>query len=72
MHPLQVALALAFALTLFSGNLSAQEDWPMYGRNLLHTFSNTASRINPGKCGEAGAGLDILHHGCHQCVTDGR
>jgi polyvinyl alcohol dehydrogenase (cytochrome) len=48
MHPVRVAFALAFALTLFSGNLSAQEDWPMYGRNLLHTFSNTASRINPG------------------------
>jgi polyvinyl alcohol dehydrogenase (cytochrome) len=23
-------------------------DWPMYGRNLEHTFNNPASRINPG------------------------
>ncbi|MFM0632858.1 PQQ-binding-like beta-propeller repeat protein [Paraburkholderia xenovorans] len=23
------------------------DDWPMYGRNLEHTFSNPASRINP-------------------------
>src|SRR5947207_90493 len=42
-----VALGFAFTL-LISGNASAQEDWPMYGRNLLHTFSNTKSRITPG------------------------
>src|SRR5689334_6957886 len=35
-----VALGFAFTL-LISGNASAHEDWPMYGRNLLHTFSNT-------------------------------
>jgi polyvinyl alcohol dehydrogenase (cytochrome) len=42
-----VALGFAFTL-LISGSASAQEDWPMYGRNLLHTFSNTKSRITPG------------------------
>jgi polyvinyl alcohol dehydrogenase (cytochrome) len=26
----------------------AQENWPMYGRNLRHSFSNPQSRINPG------------------------
>ena len=26
----------------------AEENWPMYGRNLRHSFSNPHSRINPG------------------------
>src|ERR1700749_753450 len=25
-----------------------QQNWPMYGRNLSHSFSNGASKINPG------------------------
>ncbi|MGB6177491.1 MAG: PQQ-binding-like beta-propeller repeat protein [Methylocella sp.] len=50
------AAKTAFSLfVLVSGNLHAQEgrpinaeeDWPMYGRNLRHTFSNEHSRINP-------------------------
>src|SRR5437588_183796 len=50
------AAKIAFGLfALVSGNLRAQEgrpmkageDWPMYGRNLRHTFSNEHSRINP-------------------------
>ncbi|MFM0632265.1 outer membrane protein assembly factor BamB family protein [Paraburkholderia xenovorans] len=30
------------------GERHGDDDWPMYGRNLEHTFSNPASRINPG------------------------
>jgi outer membrane protein assembly factor BamB len=49
------AATMAFSLfVLVSGNLHAQEDgrmrgedWPMYGRNLSHTFSNEHSGINP-------------------------
>jgi len=50
------AAKMAFGLfVLVWGNLYAQEnrpitaeeDWPMYGRNLRHTFSNEHSRINP-------------------------
>lgn len=51
------AATMAFSLfVLVSGNLHAQkneppmgaeEDWPMYGRNLSHTFSNEQSLINP-------------------------
>ena len=38
-----------YALVLLaSANVRAEENWPMYGGNLLHTFSNPASRINPG------------------------
>ncbi len=40
-----VTFALGF-LTLAIGALHA-EDWPMYGRNLRHTFSNERSSINP-------------------------
>jgi hypothetical protein len=53
---LGASAAMAFSLiVLVSGNLQAQEDrpmraeedWPMYGRNLRHTFSNEQSLINP-------------------------
>ncbi len=27
--------------------IQADEDWPMYGKDLMHTFSNAHSRINP-------------------------
>jgi outer membrane protein assembly factor BamB len=40
----KIALGL---LVLMGGNLSAKEDWPMYGRNLSHTFSNEESLITP-------------------------
>jgi glucose dehydrogenase len=40
----RIALGLVI---LAGGNLHAEEDWPMYGRNLRHTFSNDESLINP-------------------------
>ena len=43
---------LVVFVVLISENVGAQEKWPMYGRNLLHTFSNAASRINPGNAGK--------------------
>jgi len=49
MRPTRIFAILGFALALLiSDNVCALEDWPMYGRNLLHTFSNVTSRINPG------------------------
>jgi glucose dehydrogenase len=48
MRATRIFAALGFAFTLLVGGYArAQEDWPMYGRNLLHTFSNIKSRINP-------------------------
>jgi len=41
------AAEFALLLLLAGGSLRAQEDWPMYGRNLHHTFSNPDSPINP-------------------------
>jgi glucose dehydrogenase len=29
-------------------DVRAEQNWPMYGRNLHHTFSSPQSRINPG------------------------
>jgi hypothetical protein len=37
---------VAFACLLGSTSLRAGENWPMYGRNLSHTFSNSDSQIN--------------------------
>src|SRR5215469_5333332 len=49
MRATRIFAALGFGLTLLvSGYAWAQEDWPMYGRDLLHTFSNIKSQINPG------------------------
>jgi outer membrane protein assembly factor BamB len=48
MRQARILAGLGVALALISGNLRAQENWPMYGGNLLHTFSNTRSPINPG------------------------
>ncbi|HEY2527193.1 MAG TPA: PQQ-binding-like beta-propeller repeat protein, partial [Xanthobacteraceae bacterium] len=48
MRQARILAGLGVALALISGNLRAQENWPMYGRNLLHTFSNTRSPINSG------------------------
>jgi outer membrane protein assembly factor BamB len=38
---------IAFLL-MSSAKIHAQENWPMYGRDLQHTFSNSASQITPG------------------------
>src|SRR5215471_7070236 len=48
----KIALGL---LLLADGSLRAKEDWPMYGRNLRHTFSNEQSLINPSNV----AGLQL-------------
>jgi glucose dehydrogenase len=49
MRPARLLVGLVVALVLLaSANVRSEENWPMYGRNLLHTFSNSASRINPG------------------------
>jgi polyvinyl alcohol dehydrogenase (cytochrome) len=49
MRPARLLAGLVVSLVLLvSANVRAEENWPMYGGNLLHTFSNPASRINPG------------------------
>jgi hypothetical protein len=48
MHQARLMAGLVAGLALLtSAHLRAQESWPMYGRDLRHTFSNSASRINP-------------------------
>ena len=43
------SIALGFLVMAGAGTgARAEENWPMYGRNLQHTFSNRASQINPG------------------------
>src|SRR5260370_357949 len=43
-----VAMAsIAFGLLLSSFHAFAEQSWPMYGRNLRHTFTNEHSPINP-------------------------
>ena len=42
-----VLLALIVPATTY-GEREGKDDWPMYGRNLEHAFSNPDSRINPG------------------------
>jgi outer membrane protein assembly factor BamB len=41
-----LVLVLSCAVTTHGQDLEA-DDWPMYGRNLQHTFSNPASAITP-------------------------
>ena len=41
------AAKIALALLMLAGGRLHAEDWPMYGRNLSHTFSNPDSKINP-------------------------
>src|ERR1700730_13622335 len=41
------AAKIALALLMLAGGRLHAEDWPMYGRNLSHTFSNPDSGINP-------------------------
>jgi hypothetical protein len=43
--PLLVLVVSVAAIT--RGQTPAEDDWPMYGRNLQHTFSNPASAITP-------------------------
>src|SRR5215469_5467565 len=38
---------LIFCGTLSSAERRDVDDWPMYGRNLQHTFNNSHSFINP-------------------------
>ena len=46
MKPARLLAGLIVGIFLFTSvQLHAQEDWPMYGRNLRHTFSNDAARI---------------------------
>ncbi len=42
------AAKIALGLLLLAGGRLHAEDWPMYGRDLHHSFSNPDSRINPG------------------------
>lgn len=39
--------SIVFGLLLTSFHSFAEESWPMYGRNLRHTFTNEHSLINP-------------------------
>jgi polyvinyl alcohol dehydrogenase (cytochrome) len=41
------ALALLVSTAVWAEDLRPGHDWPMYGRNLRHTFDNGRSRINP-------------------------
>ena len=42
------AAKIALGLLLLAGGSLHAEDWPMYGRDLHHSFSNPQSGINPG------------------------
>src|SRR3984893_15875360 len=42
------AAKITLGLLLMAGGSLHAEDWPMYGRDLHHSFSNPDSRINPG------------------------
>jgi glucose dehydrogenase len=42
------AAKIALGLLLLAGGSLHAEDWPMYGRDLHHSFSNPESGINPG------------------------
>ncbi|MBV8096935.1 MAG: PQQ-binding-like beta-propeller repeat protein [Acetobacteraceae bacterium] len=47
MNPIRSLAGLVIAGLLLTGaHAYAQQNWPMYGRNLRHTFSNSASLIN--------------------------
>ena len=47
MHPARLMAGLVVGLAVFTSmRVHAQEDWPMYGRNLQHTFSNQTAHIN--------------------------
>jgi polyvinyl alcohol dehydrogenase (cytochrome) len=48
MRGMTAVLALAFCLLLPCVDGLAEENWPMYGGNLRHTFTNDQSPINPG------------------------
>src|ERR1700730_1099829 len=41
------AAKIALSLLLLAGGGLHAENWPMYGWNLHHSFSNPKSRINP-------------------------
>src|SRR5437867_418040 len=43
----RVVTMLAFA-SLLGASAAAALDWPMYGRDLKHSFTNADSLINPG------------------------
>jgi polyvinyl alcohol dehydrogenase (cytochrome) len=44
-----ILLALMVSAAAYAhGEREGKDDWPMYGRNLEHTFSNPHSRINSG------------------------
>ena len=46
--PYAIAVAaFAFGLLSSSIHVCVAQDWPMYGRNLRHTFTNPQSLINP-------------------------
>jgi glucose dehydrogenase len=66
---LLASIVVAFVL-LISGNAGAQENWPMYGGNLLHTFSNAASRINPGNVRKLKPRWTFSTTDARQCIAD--
>jgi hypothetical protein len=63
-------IALGFFL-LANGTLHA-EDWPMYGQNLSHTFSNHAVFDQSFQRQKPSAGLDFCGWGRGQCLADRR
>src|ERR1700737_5409653 len=49
MRPARLLAGLVVAVALLaSASVRARENWPMYGRNLLHTFSNARLGLTPG------------------------
>src|ERR1700758_5168617 len=43
-----LAAKIALGLLLLAGGSLHTEEWPMYGRDFQHSFSNPDSAINPG------------------------
>src|SRR5438132_3403493 len=42
----RIATLMGFALLLTASAAARAEDWPMYGRDLKHSFTNSAALIN--------------------------
>jgi hypothetical protein len=47
MRPAIALARIAFGWLLLASTSARAEDWPMYGRDLQHSFGNPRSRINP-------------------------
>jgi len=53
----RIATLMGFALLLTASAAARAEDWPMYGRDLKHSFTNSAALIN------ASIGQEFHHWG---------